>query len=100
MGQGAHFAYTQTSFWNLKSASKPFDDTSYKPELFFLSSGSSLFPTKINRLFIQTGYQHESNGRDGESSRATDQYVNRLAENLLHYRERTNAVRVGVSLIR
>lgn len=70
--KGIHFAYTQTSHWNLKSDSKAFEDTSYKPELFFLSSGIDLFSTNVNRLFIQTGYLHESNGRDGESSRATD----------------------------
>ncbi|MBA3035075.1 MAG: hypothetical protein FP814_01130, partial [Desulfobacterium sp.] len=34
---GFHFGYTQTSLWDLKSDSKPFDDTSYKPELFYLT---------------------------------------------------------------
>ncbi len=71
--KGIHFAYTQTSFWDLKSDSKPFEDTSYKPEFFFLSSGMDPFPWKISRLFLQSGYQHESNGRSGEFSRATDQ---------------------------
>jgi len=33
--KGFHIAYTQTSFWDLKSDSKPFEDTSYKPEFFF-----------------------------------------------------------------
>lgn len=32
--QGLHFAYTQTSFWDLESDSAPFKDTSYKPEFF------------------------------------------------------------------
>jgi len=32
--QGLHFGYTQTSFWDLKSESAPFEDTSYKPEFF------------------------------------------------------------------
>lgn len=41
--KGFHFAYTQTSFWDLKSASKPFEDTSYKPE-FFLCHLISGFP--------------------------------------------------------
>ncbi|MBW2726872.1 MAG: phospholipase A, partial [Deltaproteobacteria bacterium] len=29
---GFNLAYTQTSFWDLQSESKPFEDTSYKPE--------------------------------------------------------------------
>ncbi|MFZ5571131.1 MAG: phospholipase A [Thermodesulfobacteriota bacterium] len=71
--KGIHFAYTQTSFWDLKSDSKPFEDTSYKPEFFFLSSGRRFTSSEINRVFLQAGYQHESNGRGGEYSRATDQ---------------------------
>jgi len=69
---GIHFAYTQSSFWDLNSPSAPFKDTSYKPELFFLSSnlynGSSL----IERFFVQGGVEHESNGRDGVESRSTN----------------------------
>ncbi len=71
--QGVHFAYTQTSFWDLDSASAPFDDTSYKPELFWLSqnylkSGHGL----LQGVFFQSGFQHESNGKDGDSSRSTN----------------------------
>ena len=32
---GLHFAYTQTSIWNLSETSKPFTDTSYRPSLFW-----------------------------------------------------------------
>lgn len=40
-----HFTYTQTSFWDLKSASKTFEDTSYKPEFFsFLPTSGSPGP--------------------------------------------------------
>lgn len=71
--QGLHFGYTQTSFWDLKSDSAPFADTSYKPELFwlsqnFLSSGHSF----LKGVFLQTGLQHESNGRGGDLSRSTN----------------------------
>jgi outer membrane phospholipase A len=69
--KGLHFGYTQTSFWDLKSASEPFEDTSYKPEFFFLSSKiKTRFPWL--RPFLQTGFQHESNGRGGEDSRSTN----------------------------
>jgi phospholipase A1 len=69
---GFHFAYTQTSFWDLKSASKPFEDTSYKPELFFLSSNLGIKGPSVLGVFLQAGFQHESNGRGGEDSRTTN----------------------------
>lgn len=68
-----YFGYTQTSFWDLKSDSKPFEDTSYKPELFFLTSNlrpSGSFP--FVGFFIQGGYQHESNGQAEPLSRSTN----------------------------
>jgi len=70
--KGVHFAYTQTSFWDLRSASLPFQDTSYKPELFFLSSNINTGSKGIRRFFLQTGFQHESNGRGGDASRSTN----------------------------
>ena len=75
--KGFHFGYTQTSFWDLESASAPFEDTSYKPEFFFLSSNIDTGALGIKRLFLQAGFQHESNGRGGEFSRsANNLYVN------------------------
>jgi phospholipase A1/A2 len=68
--EGFHLAYTQTSFWDLRSASQPFEDTSYKPEFFFLSP--NLKVPWATGLFIKTGFQHESNGRGGEFSRSTN----------------------------
>jgi outer membrane phospholipase A len=70
--KGFHFGYTQTSFWDLKSDSAPFEDTSYKPELFFLSSNIENRPSWMKGFFLQTGFQHESNGRGGELSRTTN----------------------------
>jgi phospholipase A1 len=68
--KGFHLAYTQTSFWDLKSASKPFEDTSYKPEFFFLSPNIRI-PWGTG-LFLKGGFQHESNGRSGDISRSTN----------------------------
>ena len=68
--KGFHFAYTQTSFWDLKSASKPFEDTSYKPEFFFLSPNIRI--PWATGFFMKGGFQHESNGRGGEYSRSTN----------------------------
>ena len=70
--QGLHFGYTQTSFWDLASDSAPFEDTSYKPELFFVSSNIKTRPAWMKGFFLQTGLQHESNGRGGNLSRSTN----------------------------
>jgi outer membrane phospholipase A len=70
--KGFHFGYTQTSFWDLKSESIPFKDTSYKPEFFFISPNIMTPEYKKYRFFMQTGLQHESNGRDDEESRSTN----------------------------
>ncbi len=69
---GFHFAYTQTSFWDLKSDSKPFEDTSYKPELFFLTQNMGTRLPWVRGIFLQAGFQHESNGRGGDASRSAD----------------------------
>lgn len=71
---GLHFGYTQTSFWDLKSDSAPFEGTSYKPEFFHLSSNWVSGRALLKGLFIQTGYHHESNGRGDEESRNTNSY--------------------------
>ena len=34
--EGFHLAYTQTSFWDIAGESKPFFDSSYRPELLWL----------------------------------------------------------------
>lgn len=70
--QRVHFAYTQTSFWDLDSDSAPFQDTSYKPELFYLSQNIAFRPQWMSGMFLQTGVLHESNGRGGDSSRSTN----------------------------
>jgi phospholipase A1 len=68
--KGFHLAYTQTSFWDLESASKPFEDTSYKPEFFFMSPNIRV--PWATGFFVKSGFQHESNGRGGENSRSTN----------------------------
>ncbi|MGH8688395.1 MAG: phospholipase A [Burkholderiales bacterium] len=64
---GLHFAYTQTSIWDLEENSKPFRDTSYRPSLFWEWQG----PEKATWLDgLRLGFEHESNGRDGAESRS------------------------------
>jgi outer membrane phospholipase A len=68
---GLHLGYTQTSFWDLESASQPFDDTSYRPEIFLLQADlhQGWLP-QTGRLDFQTGLQHQSNGQGGEANRS------------------------------
>lgn len=64
---GLHLGYTQTTAWNLSGDSKPFRDTSYRPSLFWAWERTDA-KTWIDGLRI--GYEHESNGKDGASSRS------------------------------
>jgi phospholipase A1 len=69
---GLHFAYSQTSFWDLSEPSVPFFDTSYRPEVLW--SNDDMLPESWKPRGVtgglQTGFQHESNGKadpDGRS---------------------------------
>lgn len=64
---GLHFAYTQTSIWNLSENSKPFLDTSYRPSFFWQWQRAD-DKTWIDGLRL--GFEHESNGKDGADSRS------------------------------
>lgn len=68
---GLHLAYTQTSLWDWNSESRPFYDSSYKPEVLYawerLAGGEQ---TQWFRLDLQGGVQHESNGKSGDDSRS------------------------------
>jgi outer membrane phospholipase A len=68
---GLHFAYTQTSFWDLASASKPFLDSSYKPEILYAQDDLRSFTLPgAFRWGMRLGFQHESNGKGGADSRS------------------------------
>ena len=69
--EGLHFSYTQLNFWDLAAASKPFADTNFKPEFFYLwEDVGDGFLSEDTRLDLQFGFLHESNGRGGEESRS------------------------------
>jgi len=71
--RGLCIAYTQTSYWDLESRSQPFFDTSFKPAAFGLYQflgGTDL--SWVERVDIEGGFQHHSNGRDGLESRFMD----------------------------
>lgn len=60
-----NFAYTQTSWWQIKQNSSPFRESNYRPEFFVK------FPIKNPHLnSLKIGLLHESNGKDKEQSRS------------------------------
>lgn len=77
--KGFHFAYTQTSLWNISADSLPFEDSSYRPSFFWdfeVRDLSSAIPENDYWPdLIRTGYEHESNGRDDPESRSIDTFI-------------------------
>ncbi len=65
-----YLGYTQTSLWDLSAESHPFVDTSFKPSLFWRKDALLFSPEKSAFLGLATGVEHESNGKDGDDSRA------------------------------
>lgn len=65
-----YFGYTQTSLWDLEAESKPFRDSSYKPEFFWDDPGFSPLPSMETLAGLRMGLGHESNGKDGADSRS------------------------------
>ena len=69
--KGFHLAYTQTSLWDWNAASAPFLDSRYKPEfLYAMERVDGGRWGEGFRLDLQTGIQHESNGKGGTDSRS------------------------------
>jgi outer membrane phospholipase A len=92
--RGIHLGYTQASSWDLKSDSSPFEDTSYMPEIFFLSKNIKARPGWLDGLFFQGGVMHESNGRAGDESRSTNYLY--LSPDAIVYNE-ANGIGIMVS---
>lgn len=65
-----YFGYTQTSLWNLSQSSKPFEDTSYKPSLFYYEPAAWTNADGRYNLGVAGGLEHESNGQGGPQSRS------------------------------
>jgi outer membrane phospholipase A len=74
---GLYAAYTQTSLWDLKSDSKPFRDTSFRPSLFYQVKLSD--PLIGDSVTLAGGYEHESNGKGGPDSRSIDTWFLRAS---------------------
>lgn len=69
--EGLYFGYSQTTFWDLESESRPFTDSSYRPEFFWVQDDPQ--PDWLGgraELSWQTGLRHESNGQADPESRS------------------------------
>jgi phospholipase A1 len=65
-----HFGLTQTSLWDIGGSSAPFRDTSYRPALFYYEPQLAVSGGGRHLFGLESGIEHESNGRDGERSRS------------------------------
>ena len=74
---GLYLAYSQTSFWDLQSESKPFLDSSYRPEAWWHVGVPS--HGLADNLALEPGIGHESNGRPEDTSRSLNHAFVRLA---------------------
>jgi len=67
-----YFSYTQTAVWDLGEDSAPFRDTSYRPAAFLLHDTAWEILPGLRLESLQWGIEHESNGKDGLSSRSVN----------------------------
>ncbi|KQN60304.1 phospholipase A [Erwinia sp. E602] len=76
-------SYTQKSFWQLsnRGASSPFRETDYEPQIFLgWSTDYSLGGWTLRD--VETGFNHQSNGRSEPTSRSWNRvYARLMAEN-------------------
>ena len=67
-----YFGYSQTSFWTLLTHDPYFYDSSYRPSVFYYTPIVKIphFTSDTTHLGIQSGFEHESNGRGGTNERS------------------------------
>lgn len=78
------FGYTQESYWDICGDSAPFRETNYRPTLFY----RKVYENTDQELYF--GYEHESNGRDGEESKSWDRLIVRYRTPLTDSQSNTN----------
>ena len=65
-----YLSFSQTSLWDLGELSKPFTDSSYRPRLFYANYDLARFLDGNLRVGLESGFGHESNGKEGDASRS------------------------------
>lgn len=74
-----YLSYSQTSLWDLGDLSKPFKDSSYRPRFFYGDNDLLRFFDGQLRVGVETGFGHESNGKEGTDSRSFNMFYVRPA---------------------
>ncbi|MBK8232373.1 MAG: phospholipase A [Candidatus Eisenbacteria bacterium] len=70
---GLHVVYRQNSFWHLWEPSAPFFDNNYNPEaMLYVENASICKEPAVPSVQLFAG--HESNGRDGATSRSWNRW--------------------------
>jgi outer membrane phospholipase A len=67
-----YFGFTQLALWDLHSESRPFLDTNFRPAVFYYKPDLWTSANRSLQAGVEAGYEHESNGRDGDRSRSID----------------------------
>lgn len=65
-----YLSFSQTSLWDLGELSKPFTDSSYRPRMFYANYDLARFLDGNLRVGLESGFGHESNGKEGDASRS------------------------------
>ncbi|HXS88605.1 MAG TPA: phospholipase A [Steroidobacteraceae bacterium] len=65
-----YLSFSQTSLWDLGELSKPFTDSSYRPRVFYANYDLARFLDGNLRVGVESGFGHESNGKEGDASRS------------------------------
>ncbi len=65
-----YLSFSTTSLWDLGELSKPFTDSSYRPRLFYANYDLARAMDGRLRFGVETGFGHESNGKEGTDSRS------------------------------
>ena len=69
-----YFGYSQKSWWDIAESSGPFREHNYNPEIFWDYSKTSNRNgfNFVGQFIDKIGYEHQSNGLDGDDSRSWD----------------------------
>ena len=67
-----YFGYAQTVLWDLQSDSTPFLDSTYRPSLFWRDERLESWSDDTREVSLETGFEHESNGKDDPESRSVN----------------------------
>ena len=72
-----YLSFSTTSLWDLGESSKPFTDSSYRPRLFYANYDLARAMDGRLRFGVETGFGHESNGKEGADSRSYNMFYAR-----------------------